>query len=321
MNPTMAKVLDYNATILRRDEVTQGLDIFHVEVDAPLERKPDLDQLFRPGQYVTIGLNRPNEEPEDPRPLSVLRPMTIASPPEWEGSLEFYIQYVEKAESRLPLTHLLWSLDVGSRIFVRPSATGRFTESDTFGDLGGRKLVMVAGGTGLAPFISLLRSKAARDPDVRLDDHILLHGVNSPSFLGYQDEIERLVAQHGLRFLPTMSRRHESGDWQGSFGKVEQLLDDQHIQDTEAVLELKLDPDQAVVMVCGLAPTIGATIRHLLARGFAPEHRRIRKFLDLQVAPSLFFEQYDADPLFDLKDEAVVQGLSDRWARSGRSRA
>lgn len=316
----MARALPYNATLIRREEIADGLAIFHVELDEPLEPKPGQGLPFSPGQYLTIGLNRPDLDASDPRPLSVLRPMTIASAPEQAGPIEFYLNYVDKPASRLPLTHLLWDLVEGGRMHVRPSATGRFTAEETFGDLAGRTLVMIASGTGLAPFMSMLRSRAVQDPDAALENCVLLHGASNPSHLGYRVEIETLASTRGVRYLPTVSRPHEAHGWTGAMGRVEQLLDDDKIGETESHVGVRLTPKHAVVLVCGLAGTISGTVERLLARGFVPEHRRLKKALGLDEAtPSLFFEQYDADPLFDFKNPEVIEGLRRRWALSGRS--
>lgn len=312
----MGRAQEYNATLVRREDVTDGLAMFHVELDEPLELKEGLGAAFAPGQYVTVGLNRSTEDPDDTRPVSVLRPMTIASAPGQPGTLEFYVRYVDRPESRLPLTHLLWELSKGDRLFVRPAPTGRFTERDTVGELGDRKLVMVAGGTGLAPFMSVLRERVARDTAPSLSDCAVLHGVSSPAYLGYRAELNTLVEEQGLRYLPTISRPHESGTWEGALGRVEHLLSDERIEATEQALGVELRPESAVVLVCGLCGTIGGVVKALLARGFLPEHRRLKRTLGAEdQAGSLFFEQYDADPIFDLRDEAVSTALATRWSQ------
>ena len=312
----MARRLDYNASLTRREEVTEGLGIFQVELDSPLEPKPGEVTPFLPGQYLTIGLNRPEDDPEDTRPASVLRPMTIASPPEQSGVLEFYIRYINKPDSRLPLTHLLWNLSEGSRLYVRPCATGRFTEKDTVGACDPRARIMIAGGTGLAPFISLLRSRVSQAPAIRLENYALLHGVSNPSFLGYRRELEELVDRTGLRYIPTVSRPHESPGWRGAEGRVEHLLSRERVGDTEAQLGIPLHPAHAAVMVCGLRGTIAATLKALLARGFVPEHRRIKKLLgEEKTQPSVFYEQYDTEPLFNLKDPEIQADLLHVWAQ------
>lgn len=304
----MTRVLDYNASVTRRVEVTHGLDIFQVELDEPLD-------AFEPGQYVTIGLNRPTDDPNDTRPLSVLRPMTIASSPLETKTLEFYVQHVSKPESRLPLTHLMWELREGVRMYVRPSVTGRFTAKETYGELNGRKLLMVANGTGIAPFLSMLRAKTHTDPDINLADHVLVQEVCNPNYLSHREEIEQWVTHNQLMFIPTMSRPHESTEWPGQIGRADQLFSPDKIKTTEGLGNLSITPARSVVLVCGLANTIASTVQNLLVRGFVPEHRRVRKLLEVEAdhPTSIFYEQYDALPLLDFKDESLIASLRQKW--------
>ncbi|MEO1230592.1 MAG: hypothetical protein AAFZ18_16970 [Myxococcota bacterium] len=306
----MARALTYNATLVRRQEIADGLAIFGVELDEPLE--PDAQgRRFQPGQYVTLGINRSHDDPEDTRPASVLRPMTIASSP-LEAEMELYVQYVSQPESRLPLTHLLWPMEVGERLYVRPSATGHFIDEAALSELPGRHRLMVAEGTGLAPFLSYLRGRVADDPGVRLDRHALLLEAKNPEHLGYREELEALAVERGLVFIPILSRPHECSQWAGATGRVEDLLGAQ-LEATEGQLGFSLRPEDTVVLVCGLAPTLAGTIRNLLARGFVPEHKRLRKKLHIQdeTPSTIRCEQYDAAPLFDLKDADLMARLAE----------
>lgn len=313
----MAKPLEYNATLVERIDLEPALSIFRVEPDAApskAEAAPG-EQWFVPGQYMTIGLNRevvPGED--DPRPLSVRRPMSIASAPEEGHTVEFYIRYVSHPESDLPLTHLLWKIHAGARMYMRPVATGKFTVADTMGEDDPRIKLCIAAGTGLAPFISIVRSRILRDPTARLDDIAILHGASYSMSLGYRSELERLARDHGLRYAPTISRPKEEPDWKGLGGRVEALLDPDRIEETEAALGLRagdLRPDKAGVLICGLNGTIAQTIINLAPRGFVPDNRKLRRALavDDSRPSSLFWEQYDNTPVIDTKDEALVASL------------
>ncbi|MBX2812148.1 MAG: hypothetical protein KTR25_10070 [Myxococcales bacterium] len=306
----MTRVLDYNATVTRRIEVASGLDIFQIAPDEPIPP-------FEAGQYLTLGLNRSREDPDDPRPLSVLRPMTITSGGQQTDQLEFLVQHVDKPESRLPLTHLMWDLKKESRIYLRTAVTGRFTESSTYNNLNGRRLVMVAGGTGVAPFLSMIRTKIAQQSDVSLMDHILLLGAYNPNYLSHLDEIHQWVENHGLIFVPTMSRPHESLEWSGLKGRVDQCFAKERIHETEQLMRCALHPREAVVMVCGLGDVVSGTIQNLLSRGFVPENRRMRKLLEVspEHQSSLFYEQYDAEPILDFRNEHLLNSLREKWSQ------
>lgn len=314
----MAKLLEYNATLVERIDLEPALAIFKVEPDQPPPEAAPGRAWFVPGQYMTIGLNRAVVEGEDdPRPASVRRPMSIASAPEEGHVVEFYIRYVSHPESDLPLTHLLWGTHAGVRMYCRPVATGKFTVADTMGDDDPRLKVCIAAGTGLAPFISIVRSRILRDPKARLDDIAILHGASYSMSLGYKDELERLARDHGLRYAPTISRPQEEPDWKGLGGRVEALLDPDRIEATEAALGLRagdLRPEKAGVLICGLNGTIAQTIINLAPRGFVPDNRKLRRALEVDDTrrASLFWEQYDNTPVIDPKDEALLARLREQ---------
>lgn len=302
----MAKPLVYNATLVERVDHTDALASFKIEPDQPLPGDP----IFVPGQYVTIGLNNEAE----PALGSVQRPMSIASAPEEGQTLELYIRYVNHPESDNPLTHLLWPTRVGDRLFMRPKAVGRFTLHHTVGDDDRRHKLLVAAGTGLAPFTSMVRSHHLRRGDDRLDGYTILHGASYPADLAYRQELEALRDRRGLHYHPTVSRPREAPDWRGASGRVEDFFLPERLEALDRDLGFRLDPAHAVVYICGLQGTIGRTIERLLRRGFVPENRKLRRALEVDdaVGNSLFFEQYDNTPVIDLNDPQRMAELRAR---------
>jgi len=313
----MAQLLEYNATLIARVDLEPSLAIFTARPDQLPETHEG--RWFIPGQYVTIGRNRDLTDPLDLRPPSVRRPMSIASAPERPGEIEFYIRRVATPESELPLTHVIWPMQVGDRLYLRPHPTGKFTVADTVGDDDRRLKVFVAAGTGLAPFVSMARSRVLRDPKkARLDDFAIVHGASHATGLGYRDELETWVRNYGLRYVPTISRPHESPGWEGFGGRVESLFAPDQIDATEGALGLAHDairPERAVILICGLQGTIANTVTALLDRGYVPDNRRLRRALGVpEDAPStIFWEQYDTTPVIDHKDETLMASLRQRW--------
>lgn len=305
----MAKELVYNATLAEREDLTPALAVFRIRPDTPL---PGEGAWFVPGQYLTIGLNNA----ERPELGSVRRPMSIASAPERRDLVEFYIRFVEKPESDNPLTHLLWKARPGDRIFLRSQPVGKFTVEDTLGQHGQhpRMKVCVAAGTGLAPFLSMVRSKVNQDPNTRLDDWAIIHGASYSRDLGYRDELEGLAERHGLRYLPTVSRPREETAWAGHVGRAEDFFLPDRLPGLEDSLGLDRNtfrPDRVGILICGLQGTIGATIERLLGRGFIPDNRKIRRALEIpeSLAPHTFYEAYDTVPPIDLNDAPRVAEL------------
>jgi ferredoxin--NADP+ reductase len=303
----MAKPLEYNATLVEREDLTPALGVFRIRPDEAL---PGTGAWFVPGQYMVLGLN--NEVRVELG--GVRRPMSIASAPERRDLVEFYIRYVEKPESENPFTHLLWTRKAGERMYVRVHPTGKFTVEDTMGSADTRLKICVAAGTGLAPFLSMVRSEHLRDPSRSLSDYVVIHGVSYSADLGYRAELEQLAARTGLRYLPTVSRPQQDPSWRGHSGRAEGFFGEQRLAGLEDILGLGVGgftPDKVQILICGLQGTIGQTIESLVPRGFVPDNRKIRRALEIPdtLKPTIFYEAYDTIPPIDLEDAPRVAAL------------
>ena len=298
----------YNATLERRDDYTPELAVFHVRYDEPLA------ESFEPGQYVALGMN--NEEVLELG--SVRRSMSIASAPEEGDVLQFYVRFVRRAESPNPLTHLLWKAGPGARLFMTRKPVGKFTLRDTTG-ADDRKKLLVAAGTGLAPFVSMARSRVLRDPESDLSDLVILHGTSYEADLVFRGELEGYAQRNGLVYLPTLSRPDASTAWTGRTGRVEDFFLQSRLPELEERIGMaagELRPERVAVLICGLQGTIANTITRLLGRGFLPFDRKIRRALEIgdSEAPSMWWEQYDSSPVLEIDDPAVVADLRARVA-------
>ncbi len=286
----MPKKLEYNATIVARRDITGTLATFRVATDAEVcdgaTARP-----FLPGQYVTAALPAPNGD-------WIQRPFSIASAPEDRTGLELYVRKVAHPVSEAPFSHLIFDRHPSDRIYVRPAATGRFTLSHTIGVDNRIVKLLVAAGTGVAPFMSMIRSRALGTSGA-LDDLVLMHGVSFPDELAYEEELSRLARERGLRYLTTISRPHCAPTWTGTVGRVNELLSPARIRDAERMLGISIVPEDTAVFVCGLHEMIAGVIEDLMPRGYVPAHRRIRALHAIPegVPTTLFYEQYDDAPL------------------------
>lgn len=275
-----------NATLVGRIELDPTLVIFRIRPDSV----PDAgDPWFLPGQYVTIGFE------------GVQRAYSIASEPAERRWLEFYIRFAREPATVAPLTHLLWELPIGERLHLGEKIAGRFTLERTLGASDSRTKLLVGAGTGLAPFISMVRDARRAGDAAAVARFAVLHGVSHPHELAYCDELSDAASRFGLRYVPTVSRSAEHPEWKGLTGRVESLIDDARLS------PLELRPDKVVVYVCGFRDTIAGTIRRLIGRGYVPEDRRLRKILGVEgdSPASLFFEQYDPEPIFGPNGEGL----------------
>ncbi len=279
-----------NATLVGRIEIDPTLVIFRIRPDSVPEGG---GPWFLPGQYVTIGVG------------AVQRAYSIASEPAERRWLEFFIRFAREPATESPLTHLLWTIPVGGRLHVGRKIAGRFTLERSVEAADPRLKLMVAAGTGLAPFISMMRHARHAGDGTTLRRLVVLHGASHPHELAYRDELADAAARFGLRYLPTVSRPAEHPEWTGLTGRVESLFDN------GGLVVPDLRPDRVVVYVCGFRDTIAQTVRRLLGHGFVPEDRRLRRMLGIRegAKPSLYFEQYDLEPVFDAKDEALIASL------------
>lgn len=296
----------YNGTITDWQSLTESLAIFRVRQDKPFE-------TFVPGQYTVLGRNFAE--------TSVSRAYSIASAPETVADgLEFYIRRVPVPASEQPLTHLLFECKVGDQVWVGPKPRGHFTIEHCVGEHDDRYQIFVAAGTGLAPFVSMALSHRNRHGKVN-ERHVMLHGCSYECDLGYRAEMEALLNIEGrTRYIPTISRPDSA--WTGARGRVETLFQNDGVTELEQRLGFSkgfIRPENAVVYICGLTGTISNTIAALLDRGYIPEERKLRNalWIPAETKGALFFEQYDSDPVLDIKNEELMAALRRRLADAG----
>jgi ferredoxin/flavodoxin---NADP+ reductase len=279
-----------NATLVERIELDPTLVIFRIRPDAvPAPGEP----WFLPGQYVTIGAS------------AIQRAYSIASEPDERRWLEFYIRFAREPATASPLTHVLWKMRTGERLHIGEKIAGRFTLQRTVPAGDTRVKLLVAAGTGIAPFVSMVRHAVRTADAATLARLAVLHGVSHPHELAFRDELTDVASRFGLRYLPTVSRPAGHPEWKGLTGRVESLLDDGRLD------AFDLSPEKAVVYVCGFKDTIAGSVLRLLGRSHIPEDRRLRRMLGIAdgAKPSLFYEQYDLEPVFDPNDAALIASL------------
>ncbi len=205
----------YNATLVERIQITSDLLIVRVKPDAPI---PD----FLPGQYVAIGLlgsaHRPAGAPparEEAAPDKLIkRAYSIGSSPSEKGYLEFYVAIVPDGT----LTSRLVLLKEGDRLYVAPKVTGTFILEGAAKDA---NLVLVATGTGLAPFMAMIKTPETWAGSRSIT---ILHGVRHATDLAYREELEAWSKREPrLRYVPVVSR---DPAWTGQKGHVTRIIRD-----------------------------------------------------------------------------------------------
>ncbi len=206
---------------------------------------------FSNGQFVMVGLE------VDGKPLT--RAYSIASA-NYDDEMEFFSIKVPNG----PLTSRLQHLQVGDEVLVSNKPTGTLLVDYL---LPGRNLYLVSTGTGLAPFLAVIR-----DPEVyeRFDRIILTHGVRQVSDLAYRELIEEELPQDEylgdeirkkLLYYPTVSREPYRNE-----GRITT-----HLQSGELTTKLGLDsidPAQDRFMICGSQGMLRDCTHWLEEQGF-----------------------------------------------------
>jgi len=225
---------------------------------------------FKAGQFVALGLKL------DDHPNITYRPYSLSSPPEEKRYFEFYIKSASE-DVMSKFTSKLFKMFEGDPLYWRNPA-GAFTIEDQKADgtPDTRRLILVASGTGLAPFISyvlhLKNIKSKREI-------VLLHGAKYVQELGYCDMLKNMSeSDPNFKHLTTVSRLdHElSRDWRGNVGRVETLLvgKDGCKSQLEKAFGEKVTPENSFFHICGYAGTINAVISILSPLGFVTNRKK-----------------------------------------------
>jgi ferredoxin-NADP reductase len=161
---------------------------------------------FVPGQWLSVKANTFDGE-------EITRAYSIASPPSENGRVAFCLNRVQDGF----MSNHLCDLKEGETI----------TFQGPFGDFilrpPLRDTVLIATGTGVAPFRSMLHWLLADNTRHQGRDFWLLFGARHRQDIYYREEFETLAAAHGnFHFLPTLSRATD--DWKGLRGYVQQHL-------------------------------------------------------------------------------------------------
>jgi ferredoxin--NADP+ reductase len=215
---------------------------------------------FRPGQFMNLGLHLPSG--------FVSRSYSLASAPGAE--LEVLLARVGGGA----LTPALFDLGVGSEVWLDPKPQGFFTLDYVPAH---RELWLVATGTGLGPFLAMLRSEVVFKSSERV---LLVHGTRGPAELAHRSELEALESQRGssFRYVPALSRERAPG---ALHGRVTELLVSGEL---EARAGMPIRGESSHLMLCGNPAMIEEMTALLAARGLrkhrvrAPGHITTEKY-------------------------------------------
>ncbi len=206
---------------------------------------------FENGQFVMIGLDVGGKK--------LMRAYSIASA-NHEEHLEFFSIKVPDG----PLTSLLQNVRPGQEILVSRKPTGTLLLHDL---KPGKRLFLFSTGTGLAPFLSLVKEPEMYE---RFEQIILVHGVRRISELAYEeylsqtlqsDELFGPMVRGKLHYYPTVTREPFRNR-----GRLTDLITEGKLFDDLGIAPL--DPATDRAMICGSPSMLADTAALLDARGF-----------------------------------------------------
>ena len=211
----------------------------------------DASLRFLNGHFTMIGL-RVNGKP-------LLRAYSVVSA-NYEEHLEFLSIKVQDG----PLTSKLQHIQVGDHIVVGKKPTGTLVIDYL---LPAKRLYMMSSGTGLAPFMSIIRDPATYE---KFEEVILVHGVREVAELAYHDYLQNELPQHEflgemvsqqLRYYPTVTREAFRNT-----GRITDLMASGKLFSDLGVPAI--NPAQDRVMICG-SPGLLKDLKTMLEeRGF-----------------------------------------------------
>lgn len=229
---------EYNAQVVYRKDVTNGLMILGVQPDTPF--------AYEAGQYTVLGMKQgaprvetaQSDEVKDTEKL-IQRAYSIASFHETGKPIEFYITLVNEGG----LTPRIFNLAVGDRLYIGKKATGIFTLEKVPAD---SHVILVGTGTGLAPYMGMIGQHFKRNGGQK---YAVIHGCRWEEDLGYRDALEQLAKDNDNFFYkPILSQPVEQTGWTGKTGYVQDYLFSNEFQ---ADTGIPIDPKQSHVFLCG----------------------------------------------------------------------
>ena len=206
---------------------------------------------FRAGQHYDVRLTAPDG-------YQAQRSYSIASPPETTGFIDLTVEEIPDGEVS-PYFHQV--VEPGDSIELRGPIGGPFT----WGADDGGPLLLVGGGSGVVPLMSMIRHKLAAAPQVKA---VLLYSARAPGDIIYRDALTAASQDANMLVLYTLTRQQPVG-WAGYSRRVDRPM----VEELLAML-----PAMPVSYVCGPTPFVEAAADALVAAGAPAERIHTERF-------------------------------------------
>jgi ferredoxin--NADP+ reductase len=265
-------VVDNKGKITYLQVIKEDLAVFKIT--------PENGQIpdFKAGQFLTIGTNVPSEG------KIIRRAYSIASAPEQKKYWELYIRWVKKPVPGRLTTQLFNMKEGDDILWVKPTGIFTINEKMHDGSPDNRRMVLIGGGTGLAPFVSYSNHLHATGSNREI---VVLHGASYVDELGYRDLLTALEEESldkgkdkwNFRYRASISRPQEwfNRTWNGQKGRVESFLRPKAGKDLSPLEELvgeKVTPENTSFYICGWQGTVDGALDYLIPKGFVTERNK-----------------------------------------------
>lgn len=252
-----------NCVITQSVQVSPIMKIIKVN---PIDWKlPD----FEAGQFIALGLTpdaprcaAATDEFEPPKPDKLLKRAYSIASSSTEDTIEFYITLVHSGQ----LTPRIFELGIGDKIWMGKKAVGMFTLDQISAE---RNVILIATGTGVAPYMSMLRSNALK----RTGKIIVLHGAANSWDLGYSSELKLLSSMFGdFYYHPTITEPDkEPSGWDGDTRFIGEIWESGLIDEIAGSKPL---PENTDIFLCGNPKMVDGMKELLYSDGFKDHKRR-----------------------------------------------
>ncbi len=256
--------MELNCVITQTVQVSPIMKIIKV--------KPDGWQFpeFEAGQFVGLGLapNSPRcqeatTEHTEPKPDKLIKRAYSIASSSTDQAIEFYVTLVHSGQ----LTPRLFELKIGDRIWMGKKAVGMFTLEQIDHE---SNVLMVATGTGVAPYMSMLRTSALK----RKGKILVIQGASNSWDLGYSSELKLLANMFdNFDYYPTITEpENEPAGWEG---------DTRFVQDiwvsglADRLWGFKPTPNNTHIFLCGNPRMVDGMKEVLANDGFTEHTRRV----------------------------------------------
>ena len=201
---------------------------------------------YKAGQFVVLGLNPEVEryelstdEYKTPKEGKLIKRAYSIASSSTQDYVEFYITVVHSGS----LTPRVWTLDIGDKIFMGKKPTGMFTLDQVDAE---KNIVLIATGTGIAPYMSMLRSNAL----ARKGKIMIIHGAANSWDLGYHSELMLLDSMMpNFTYYPTITEpSREAAAWNGDSRFIEEIWKDETLENK---MGFRPGPEDTHIFLCG----------------------------------------------------------------------